>query len=260
MRHNYVNDIGDYAKYAFLRALAGPASEPALRLGVNWYLTEHSETNADGRHRDHLGAPDRWAGLDEELLSAMCRIERSICGDASRLHISVIEEPASGVLPPSTLFFSEPLPDTMTLVPSGRRADRAAWADRSLEHLASADLVFCDPDNGFETKSASLGARTASKYTFFAEIAAYLEHDVPVVVYQHQARMRWDDQLAGIRNRMPPQWPLSAIRVLRFRAFGTRAFICLAPTSDSAARIDGALRRLAEGASGWEKAHLLVID
>jgi hypothetical protein len=50
VRHNFVNDIGDYAKYALLRALCASA-QPAIRLGVIWYLTEHVERNNDGRKR-----------------------------------------------------------------------------------------------------------------------------------------------------------------------------------------------------------------
>ena len=52
MRHNFVNDIGDYAKFALLRALC--AANETTRLGVIWYLTEHVEHNGDGRKRNHL--------------------------------------------------------------------------------------------------------------------------------------------------------------------------------------------------------------
>src|SRR5207248_6093505 len=61
MRHNFVNDIGDYSKYALLRALCGHGSGIA-RLGVLWYLTEHRATNGDGRKRPHLSG-DGWDAL-----------------------------------------------------------------------------------------------------------------------------------------------------------------------------------------------------
>ncbi len=64
MRHNFVNDIGDYAKYALLRALCAHGTGGA-RLGVLWYLTEHPETNGDGRRRAHLSGAG-WDALDPE--------------------------------------------------------------------------------------------------------------------------------------------------------------------------------------------------
>src|SRR5262249_12191125 len=73
MRHNFVNDIGDYAKYALLRALCAYARDDA-RLGVLWYLTEHQETNGDGRRRPHLSG-DGWDALDPELLRLMRGLE-----------------------------------------------------------------------------------------------------------------------------------------------------------------------------------------
>ena len=45
MRHNYAGDQGDYTKYALLNQLAGDGQ---LVVGINWYLTEHHENNADG--------------------------------------------------------------------------------------------------------------------------------------------------------------------------------------------------------------------
>ena len=44
MRHEYVGDIGDFGKYALLKALAGND----LTLGVVWYLNVVNESNNDG--------------------------------------------------------------------------------------------------------------------------------------------------------------------------------------------------------------------
>ena len=52
MRHEYVGDIGDFGKYALLKALAGND----LTLGVVWYLNVAHESNNDGQFTsyDHL--------------------------------------------------------------------------------------------------------------------------------------------------------------------------------------------------------------
>ena len=70
MRNEYLNDIGDYIKYALLRQLAGarPGDERSRRnLGVLWFLTVHPEANNDGRHRSYL-THDGYAALDPSLI------------------------------------------------------------------------------------------------------------------------------------------------------------------------------------------------
>lgn len=67
MRHSYAGDEGDYAKLALLRALTRDR-----RLGVNWYLTVHPESEGqpgggDGNFRKHLHE-DGWDHLDRDLL------------------------------------------------------------------------------------------------------------------------------------------------------------------------------------------------
>ena len=96
MRHNFVNDIGDYAKYALLRAVCA-VGEGTVRLGVIWYLTSHVENNNDGRKRAHLLTPG-WEDLDPDLLARMRRIEAALQGQ-DQLNVSLIE--ASGILPSS---------------------------------------------------------------------------------------------------------------------------------------------------------------
>jgi hypothetical protein len=89
VRHNFVIDIGDYAKYALLHAVCsgGPAT---IRLGVIWYLTEHVELNGDGRRRAHL-ARESWDALDPELLARMRKIEEGL-RDPNELNLGLIEE------------------------------------------------------------------------------------------------------------------------------------------------------------------------
>jgi hypothetical protein len=105
VRHNFVNDIGDYAKYALLRVLC-TSSHPPLRLGVIWYLTEHVEHNGDGRRRPHL-SQDGWEQIDPELLTQMRSIESSL-RSIDDLHLNLIED--STILPADTVYFSKPLP------------------------------------------------------------------------------------------------------------------------------------------------------
>ena len=65
LQNRYTGDIGDFAKYRLLRALAGEGAD-SLRLGVCWYLT------LDERH---TGAT--WGQLtDVSRIRARLPVER----------------------------------------------------------------------------------------------------------------------------------------------------------------------------------------
>ena len=78
MRHNYAGDQGDYTKYALLNQLAGDGQRV---VGINWYLTEHHEDNADGGVRPHLERPGEWEHLDTPLLTRMVDVFREVAAD-----------------------------------------------------------------------------------------------------------------------------------------------------------------------------------
>ncbi len=62
MQNRYTGDIGDYIKYALLRALS-----PGVKLGVAWYLYPDENHNSDGKHIRYLDEPQRWRHLDPVL-------------------------------------------------------------------------------------------------------------------------------------------------------------------------------------------------
>ncbi len=57
-----------------------------------------------------------------------------------------------------------------------------------LESFRGVDLVFFDPDNGFEVTSKPLGRRGSSKYLFWEEMARTYSAGHSVLVYQHFVR------------------------------------------------------------------------
>jgi hypothetical protein len=256
MRHNFVNDIGDYAKYALLRALCAYARDDA-RLGVLWYLTEHQETNGDGRRRPHLSG-DGWDSLDPELLQLMRGLETSIGRKQSELRLELVER--SGFLPPGTLFFSEPVPHDGTTARE-RTEQRIAWFARAQTTLAESDLLFLDPDNGLEVKSIRLGSRLAGKYAMLAEVHALLTTGASVILYQHADRSPWPIQRARVCAQIrSAAGPAATIRTMRFGAFGGRAFFCISTDLNLAEGVDRALDVLAARVAGWDRAHHLLIE
>ena len=256
VRHNFVNDIGDYAKYALLRALCRGGA-PKMRLGVIWYLTVHPEINGDGRRRAHLSR-EGWDGLDPDLLEKMRSIESSL-RSRDELHLSLIEE--SQILPGDTTFFSEPLPD-ITGPPHRRLRERIMWFTRAQETVQGCELIFLDPDNGLEVQSVGPSSRLAGKYSTVAEISLLLSTGAGVVFYQHCDRSPWRIQRIRIMNQIAsgvgPRHV--TIRSVRFGGFGSRAFFCVSARRAIARAVDENLRRFEERISAWEGSRYFIIE
>lgn len=255
MRHNFVNDIGDYAKYALLRALCANG-QATIHLGVIWYLTDHAEQNGDGRRRAHL-SQNGWEALDPELLNNMRLIEGAL-ESQDELNVRLIE--ASGILPPDTAYFSEAIPHVERSVPQ-RVSARAAWFSRAQKRVANCNLVFLDPDNGLEVRSAPITSPLARKYTAVSEIAALLEHGTGVVLYQHGSRTPWPVQRERICAQIASGTDRAlTIRSLRFGAFGTRAFFCVTSCRDLTDAVDAGLNQISLRVDSWDKSSYLLVE
>jgi hypothetical protein len=255
VRHNFVNDIGDYAKYALLRALCADGQQ-AARLGVIWYLTDHVEYNNDGRKRAHLLTAG-WEDLDPDLLARMRRIEGTL-QNHDQLNVGLIE--TSEILPPGTAYFSEPVPRVQGTARE-RLSKRTAWFERARKAMAHSDLVFLDPDNGLEVPSVPVTSQFSNKYAFTTEIAALLEAGSGVVLYQHGSRTSWPIQRQQICMRIAAETDRDiTIRSLRFGALGVRAFFCITADQEMAAIVEDGLDRLGHRVAAWDKSRYLLIE
>lgn len=136
MQDRYVGDIGDYAKYALLRALAGKETQ----LGVAWYAIPHRPDELlrnDGQHIGYL-RDGHLAALDTQLFNALGKIV-----DSGRRTIRAVEE---GGIVPGAIFARDLLIPPRP--PESPSEWRRTWFNRVSLTLASCDLVFADPDNG----------------------------------------------------------------------------------------------------------------
>jgi hypothetical protein len=167
MKNQYVGDVNDYVKYAFLRRLI----QDAGALAVCWMLTA-DDGRSDGNRRSYLDAPTRYRRHDPELFDALAGELRG-ASDIKR-----IEE--SGLLP-RTRFFSDPLADD--------RESRDVYFSGLQMTLAPNSLVFFDPDNGLDVATVQRGRRNSSKYLYRDELGAVLKAGHSAVVYQHFPRV-----------------------------------------------------------------------
>jgi hypothetical protein len=179
MQDRYVGDIGDFAKYGLLRRLAGKPGEAPVRLGIVWCRMPNEAHNNDGRHVYYLSRAE-FEELDDELLAALRKIVLS-----GRRHISAVVR--AGVLPGSTVFYSDPLTLTKVLAPSraARVRHRSAWFDRCVAATKTCDLVFFDPDNGIEARTVPINDVKAGKYIYWHELATFWKRGYDLLVYHH---------------------------------------------------------------------------
>lgn len=169
MRDQFVGDISDLRKFAFLRAIIPPGS----RLGVAWYYNSEHDGTASGKHREHINE-QKWALLDPVVHGALSQFEVHTVAALEQLPI----------WPESTIFHREPMP-------SGLR--RSLWARQMRDVLAPADLVFVDPDNG-------LGPATTLHATV-DEIDTLALNGRPVVLIRFPHRnAKYPDQLKELHG------------------------------------------------------------
>ncbi|MBA3676390.1 MAG: hypothetical protein H0W74_03165 [Sphingosinicella sp.] len=202
MQERYLGDSHDFIKYALLTHLH---SELQLRLGVNWYLARPENVdrpaNKDGEKRHHLKG-GVWRSLNSDLFEKIVRF-----ADPGERYLSRVGE--WEVLPAGTLFHSEYICSD----------DRNVWHRNALAALAQSDLVFLDPDNGFEI--TSMTRRTSPKYALFREAEDFLRLGKAVIGIQfarqcdpvaraHEVRERLmsacgsDHRLPVVRGRLAP--------------------------------------------------------
>ncbi|MBZ9673479.1 hypothetical protein [Mesorhizobium sp. ES1-3] len=174
MQDRYAGDVGDYAKFAFLRCLAQGRS-----LGIAWYLHPDEGHNSDGKHISYLNSPDNWRHLDPVLFDTLSTVV------ANGRSISSIER--SGAL--KAQFSGEKL--VSASLPWQLRSQwRRAWFRRLVTDLDGADLVFADPDNGLVDDDPSRPKRRPfGKQMPLSEVNA-LAQGRTTVVYHHNSRFK----------------------------------------------------------------------
>ena len=193
MQNRYVGDIGDFGKYALLKALCSPGSPldgPALSLGVIWYLFLDETATGDGKYTGYLDDSHRnrsdYRSCDPPLYDALREI---VCRDQDR-NVEAVRR--RGILPPGTAYYEalltfDGLAGRGPAAGATRLAHRCRWARGALDATAGCDLVFIDPDNGLETPSTARHHARGPQATF-DELQPCVERGQSLVIYHHIGR------------------------------------------------------------------------
>ena len=235
MQERYLGDSHDYVKYALLRHLHASLD---VEIGVNWYLADRSvdhPDNNDGEQRHHLNG-GVWARWDADLFKRIKFFDTP----GNRI-ISKIK--TQRILPEGTIFYENPVP----------MEDRLNWHEGGQKALSKADLVFLDPDNGFEVKSAT--RRTLPKYALYEEACDFHRAGKIVVAIQFARQCSPERKASNVRAELYAQADFTGdIPVLRARVAPNILFLFLSPKK-RISQMTAALRAFVEKGEG--KAELI---
>jgi hypothetical protein len=219
MQDRYVGDVGDFAKYALLRALAGVPSPTPIRLAVVWCWFPDESHNNDGRHVSYLHSPE-FAKLDSDLHTVLSDIIKS-----GRRSVSAIA--SSGILPRGTIFYDAPvtLPNSIALTPKDRARYRRVWLNACLESTVDCNVVFFDPDNGLEVASVPKHHPKAGKYIYWNELAQFWKRGSALLIYHHSNRtISAAKQVETLTLRFAEEFKDASIIPIVFRRGSCRVF------------------------------------
>lgn len=201
MQDRYAGDIGDYGKFALLRAIRSQG----LSVAVNWYRVEplDSEKNSDGSYKQKDGKyliPEDLYVCDRSLAEKLTQIANS--GKNGKRSIKALEKAA---LVPGAKYYSETVPV----------AGRSEWHACALKRLDGFDVVFVDPDNGLLVDSVGPKSSRSVKYTFYEEVRDYINRGKSVLIYNHRCRKKEGKYFRDICRKLQDITGVSESKILK---------------------------------------------
>ena len=150
MKNQYYGDINDYRKYGLLRQFRETFN---CKIGVIWMLTEDDKNMKDGNKTSYLDKPDKWKDYDpylfEQLEKRVKRNERDV---------KFAEEDK---IIPYASYFRDAFVSDIT--------QRNKYFSSATKKCNDCQLIFFDPDNGFEVPSVKKGNTKSEKYLYWEE-------------------------------------------------------------------------------------------
>lgn len=171
-----------------------------------------SDERTDGQFLSYLDRSEKWRGFDPDLFDHLFRCVRM----KGERDVRLVE---GGSVLPRTSFFARLLSDDVT--------ERRRYFVEMLEDFRGLDLIFLDPDNGFEVLSKPRGRKDSSKYLYWDEASSVYSAGYSVLVYQHFVRESRDDFIARIADEMGAQ--TGADELYSFRTPHVVFFLALQP-------------------------------
>ena len=241
MKVQYFGDVNDYRKYILLRRIASE-----LKIGVCWMLTP-DDGRPDGANRGYLTDPAQWRSLDPDLFDFLTNVKEP---PTEGCFNSLSE---AGMISGATFFADE--------VPKGRE-ERARYHAECRRTFADREMVFFDPDNGFEVTSHPRGRAKARKYIFYDELRAHYDDGKSVLVYQHFPFVPRNAFIATTIERIALELPGCEVAV--FRTPHVVFFAAIRPEHRKVlSRVQESLRDVSaevQVSSSYPEGHIKLVD
>ena len=215
MKNQYFGDIGDYGKYGLLKFLG----ERDVKIAVNWYLTKDEKNKpGDGKFTDYLEQENerKYSKYDPDLFTTL---KEMVLPEPKNRDVKQFERKNAI---PSAIYYHGQLNLRDLKTAAERKAHRDEWHRKALITCEEADLVFLDPDNGLMEKPKY--TKTAEKYIFPCEVAAYYKRGQNVVYYCHKGR-RKPDPWESYKQYMMHCLPDASFMGLTFHRGTQRSYI-----------------------------------
>lgn len=185
MKNQYFGDINDFKKYTLLRKVAEVSGQ---RIGICWMLTPDDQST-HGNKLEYLNKDKEFSPVDSFLFRKLTHINSNTPRNVALA--------GRWQLIPGAKYFDALMSDS---------CDRTDFFRAAMDALRPCDIMFFDPDNGFEIKSVMKGKRNSSKYIFYDELKDFLSDGRTVIVYQHfprEKRTLYIDRMKSeIRSRL----------------------------------------------------------
>ena len=112
---------------------------------------------------------------------------------------------SKGILPKDTVFVDnaltlEEMPSGSGKAKAGRLKVRRIWFEEALNRTKNSELVFLDPDNGFEPEKSCSEKHVA--YRDISQLLDQMSFDSVISVFQHFRRKSFPKDYARIRERI----------------------------------------------------------
>lgn len=210
MKEQYLGDINDYRKYVLLRRLCHGGG---VRIGVCWMLTA-PDTRPHGKKVQYLEEPAKWRHYDSRIFDVLQTVTRT----PGSKRLSQIEQSS---IVPGAVYFDERLHDGLSA--------RHAYMRRMWQQFRNCTVIFFDPDNGIEVRSAPKGRRNSSKYIYWDELAESRHRGHSALIYQH---FRREDRQQTIGGGIEGLLRCSFARVWTFRSAHVVFLLGIHPVHD----------------------------
>ncbi|MBO4632338.1 MAG: hypothetical protein J5858_10480 [Lentisphaeria bacterium] len=194
MKDKYFGDKHDFRKYVLLSFLQECTG---YTIAINWMRTkfEANPDNSDGNKRNY----ESWSSNDERIYKIL---QQPKVQNDSR---SVEDFQTLNILPDNTLLWSTYVPDRDNAASKNKLKElRKKWYADFLSFSQKANMIFFDPDNGIEVKSAPKGTKESYKYLYCDEINDVFLRGQDILIYQHKPRMTLENMMQGKRSMLVP--------------------------------------------------------